>query len=94
MPIDARGFERVAKALAEPKRVEILTMISQNPGITCNEVVKAIGLSQPTISHHMKELCDADLITGEKDGQFVRLTAKPQTLSRRLFDSLAPITSS
>jgi ArsR family transcriptional regulator len=93
MAIDARSFELIAKALAEPKRVEILTLISQQPGITCNEVVKSIGLSQPTISHHLKELCEAGLITGEKDGQFVRLTAAPTAL-RAFVDSLAPITNS
>ena len=90
MPIDAKGFERIAKALAEPRRVEILRLISRQPGITCSEVVNATEVGQSTISHHLKELCEAELVTGVKDGQCVRLTANPAAL-REFVESLNPL---
>jgi ArsR family transcriptional regulator len=90
MTIDARGFERIAKALAEPRRVEILRLISERPGITCTEVVNAIEVGQSTVSHHLKELFEADLVTGVKEGQCIRLTSNPAAL-RAFVDSLNPL---
>jgi ArsR family transcriptional regulator len=90
MSIDARGFERVAKALAEPRRVEILRLISEHPGITCTDVVNSISVGQSTVSHHLKELIEAELVIGLKEGQCLRLTSNPKTL-RAFVESLSPL---
>ncbi|HLK16775.1 MAG TPA: metalloregulator ArsR/SmtB family transcription factor [Fimbriimonadaceae bacterium] len=93
MAIDSRAFERVAKALAEPTRVEMLKLISARPGITCGEIVTAVSVGQSTVSHHLKELVEAELITGEKDGQCMRLQSNPETL-RSFLESLDPLARS
>lgn len=90
MAIDARGFEKVAKALAEPRRVEMLRLIASQPGIKCSDVVSAVGVGQSTVSHHLKELIEAELVTGAKEGQCVRLTANSATL-KEFVASLDPL---
>lgn len=61
------------KALADPVRVRLLTMILSAPtGETCNcDLVPAVGLSDGTISHHLKALREAGLIVGERRGMWV-----------------------
>ena len=64
----ARGFA----ALADPARLRLLGMLASAPeGEVCNcELVEPLGRSQPTVSHHLKVLADAGLITGEKRGRY------------------------
>jgi ArsR family transcriptional regulator len=59
------------KALGDPTRLRILKTISHmNELCECN-IVPAFGLSQPTISYHLKVLREAGLITSERRGQWV-----------------------
>lgn len=53
----------VAKALSHPARIAILRILAQHPHLTCGEIVEILPLAQPTVSHHLKELMDASLIT-------------------------------
>ncbi|WP_430909274.1 ArsR/SmtB family transcription factor [Maribacter sp. 2-571] len=59
------------KVLAHPARIAILQYISNQRGCICNDIVAEIGLAQPTISQHLKELKSAGLITGEIEGKKV-----------------------
>ena len=63
--IDLAGY---ASALAHPARIKILRLILRNPGYICTSIQKEIGLSQPTISQHLKVLRNAGLIKGEISG--------------------------
>jgi len=65
----ARGFA----ALADPARLQILSLLSAAPsGEVCVcEFVGPIGKSQPTVSHHLKVLADAGLVEGERRGKWV-----------------------
>ncbi len=59
----------VFKALADPTRLEILRLVSAQSGATCVcDIVEHFELSQPTISHHLKVLRDAGLLTSVKLG--------------------------
>ncbi len=58
---------KVAKALGHPARIAILDMLKQQACI-CGEIVEELGLSQSTISQHLKELKEAGLIKGEIEG--------------------------
>jgi ArsR family transcriptional regulator, arsenate/arsenite/antimonite-responsive transcriptional repressor len=59
----------VVKALADPTRLEILRLLSAQRGPTCVcDVVAHFGLSQPTISHHLRVLREAGLIRASKVG--------------------------
>ena len=59
------------KVLAHPARIAILQYISNQKACICNDIVDEIGLAQPTISQHLKELKSIELIQGEIDGKRV-----------------------
>jgi len=61
----------IFKVLANPARIAILQYISRQEACICNDIVAEIGLAQPTISQHLKELKSIDLITGEIEGKRV-----------------------
>lgn len=59
------------KVLANPARIAILQYISKQSDCICNDIVAEIGLAQPTISQHLKELKSINLIEGEISGKKV-----------------------
>jgi len=61
----------IFKVLANPARIAILQYISIQKACICNDIVEKIGLAQPTISQHLKELKSIDLIEGEISGKKV-----------------------
>lgn len=61
----------IFKVLANPARIAILEYISKQEACICNDIVDEIGLAQPTISQHLKELKSIDLISGEIEGKKV-----------------------
>jgi len=69
---DAERTARVFKALGDPTRVRLLSMIAATPdGEACIcDLTEPVGLSQPTVSHHMKQLVDAGLATREQRGRW------------------------
>lgn len=63
-------FVKIAKALANPTRVRMLNEIRRMGSLNCSQVCCCFPLSQPTISHHVKVLEAAGLITITRAGQF------------------------
>lgn len=64
---------RVLKAIADPTRLQLLRLIQTAPGgeaCVCN-LTEKLGLRQPTISHHLKTMVNAGLLTREKRGTWV-----------------------
>lgn len=61
----------IFKVLAHPARIAILQFISTQESCICNDLVDEIGLAQPTISQHLKELKSIGLIQGEIEGKKV-----------------------
>ena len=59
----------IFKVLAHPARIAILQYVSRQQGCICNDLVEEIGLAQPTISQHLKELKQLGLIQGEVEGK-------------------------
>lgn len=69
---DAESVARVFKALGDPTRVRLLSLIAAGAGgeaCIC-DLTEPVGLSQGTVSHHMKLLADADLVTREQRGKW------------------------
>lgn len=62
---------RMAKALAHPARVAIIQHLFERSSCVCGDIVDVIGLAQPTISQHLKELKSAGLIQGNVTGTSV-----------------------
>ena len=61
----------IAKVLAHPARVAILEYISKQESCICSDLVDEIGLSQPTISQHLKVINEADLLEGTFEGKSI-----------------------
>ena len=69
-----RQLELVAKALAEPRRVDILKQIGACDGTTpCSALQAGNDITPATLSHHMKELENAGLIQVSREGKFAHL---------------------
>lgn len=68
----AERLARVFKALGDPTRVRLLSLIAAHTdGEACVcDLTDPVGLSQPTVSHHLKQLAEAGLITREQRGKW------------------------
>jgi ArsR family transcriptional regulator len=67
---EAEDLARRLKALADPARLRLLSMLLHAPdGEACTcDLTEPLGLSQPTVTHHLKKLSETGLVTGEKRG--------------------------
>jgi ArsR family transcriptional regulator, arsenate/arsenite/antimonite-responsive transcriptional repressor len=67
--IDAERLAQIAKALADPVRVQLVDVLRRHAGKVCVcELVPLFEVGQPTLSHHLRKLRDARLIDFEKRG--------------------------
>ena len=66
------------KAIAHPARIAILQQIISTKACICGELVEELGLAQPTISQHLKELKNAGLIQGTIEGVSVCYCIEPK----------------
>lgn len=78
--VETERFVKIAKALSEETRLEMLRAIASAEELTCSCLCERFPLSQPTISHHLKILQSAGLITVEKQGLFHRLRVNEEAL--------------
>ena len=84
----AVGLTQQLKALANPTRLRLVSMIAAHEdGEACVcELTEPLGLTQPTISHHLKVLIDAGILTRDKRGVWAYYTLVPGAL-----DALAAV---
>jgi ArsR family transcriptional regulator len=78
--MDRDQFTRIAKALADPRRFELLQMIASDEEVACKRMVECFPVSQATISHHLKELTTAGLIEPRREGQCGHYRLRPGVL--------------
>src|SRR3954463_5352802 len=78
--VDTEQFQRIAKALADPRRFEILEHIARESEVGCRNLCGCFPVRQATISHHLKELASAGLVESRRDGQFVYYRTRPAVL--------------
>ena len=80
-----RQFELVAKALAEPRRVEILKQVGSCDGTTgCSDLQEHQKVTPATLSHHIKELENAGLVTIARQGKYIKLSLNRPVLDAYL----------
>lgn len=59
----------IFKALSDENRIRILKLLRGGEKCAC-KLLEELNISQPTLSHHMKILCDAEIVTGRKEGKW------------------------
>ena len=77
----SRDAVRVARALGDPTRFELLRRIAERGEICCRDLTALLGLSQATISHHLRILSEAGLVTSRRAGQFSYFRVRPGALA-------------
>ena len=83
-PEAAEGLARQLKALADPTRLRLVSMVAAHPAseaCVC-DLQEPLGLSQPTVSHHLKTLVDAGFLRREKRGTWAYYSLVPGALDR------------
>lgn len=81
--VDAVVQARLLKALADPTRLRILSLLSRHEGEVCVfEMVESFTLEQPTISHHLRILRDAGLVDYRKKGLWAYYYVRREALTR------------
>jgi ArsR family transcriptional regulator len=81
---EAAQLERLFKALADRNRLRILNCLLQAGGepVCVCEFQPTLGIAQPTVSHHLKQLVDAGLLEREKRGTFAYYRLRPGALDQ------------
>ena len=80
---DARRLATALKTIADPARLQLLSLIQAQPGgeaCVCH-LTEPLGLSQPTVSHHLKVLRDAGLVERERRGSWAYYRVIPEPLA-------------
>ena len=70
---DDKRVEKISKALSDPYRIKIMQAIKEEKDwLQCQAITQMFTLAQSTVSHHINQLVDADLLHAEKDGRHAR----------------------
>ena len=90
-PDGAAELARRFAALGDPVRLRLLSLLASSPdsAVCACDLVDPVGKSQPTVSHHLKVLRDAGLVTSEKRGVNIWYAVVPATLEL-LREALGP----
>jgi ArsR family transcriptional regulator len=80
---EAEATAELFRALGDPARVRIVNVLatSDQPVCVC-ELVEPLGLTQPTVSHHVKRLTDAGLLEREQHGKWAYYSLRPEAAER------------
>ena len=81
-PGQAADLARTLKALADPTRLRLVSMVAAHEGreaCVC-ELTEPLGLTQPTVSHHLKVLVDAGIFSRDKRGVWAYYALRPEAL--------------
>jgi ArsR family transcriptional regulator, arsenate/arsenite/antimonite-responsive transcriptional repressor len=79
---EADRASRMFKALGDPVRLRLFSAVASNAsGEACVCDISDVGVSQPTVSHHLKKLKEAGLLTSERRGTWVYYRVEPSVLA-------------
>ena len=80
MNADTKRIAEIFKALSDENRVEILIMLSKGEKCAC-KLLEELEVSQPTLSHHMKILCDSKLVNARKEGRWMHYSLSQEGIN-------------
>jgi ArsR family transcriptional regulator len=79
----AEDLAKTLRAVADPTRLQLLSMLSGSPSgeVTVGELASRLGLSQPTVSHHLRIMTEDGLLNREQRGRSVWYSISPDRQS-------------
>ena len=81
MELDERRIALVFKAFCDENRIRILKLLCTGEKCGCR-LLEELNVTQPTLSHHMKILCDAGIVRGRKEGKWTHYSFDPQGVQK------------
>ena len=74
-----KEYAQFFKVLSDPNRLMIIDMLSCGELCAC-VILEKFNITQPTLSHHMKSLCDCELVIGRKEGKWMYYSLSEKTV--------------
>jgi len=74
-----KEYAQFFKVLSDPNRLMIIDMLSCGELCACL-ILEKFNITQPTLSHHMKNLCDSGLVVGRKEGKWMYYSLSEKTV--------------
>lgn len=78
-----KDYVPILKALADETRLKIVDMLSKGDLCAC-KILEHFTITQPTLSYHMRILCDSEVVTGVKDGAWMNYS-----LNKEIFEAVS-----
>lgn len=87
MNLDEKKTALIFKAFCDENRIRILNLLSTGEKCAC-KLLEELNITQPTLSHHMKILCDSGIVVGRKEGKWTHysISAKGVEKAKKYFD--------
>ena len=79
--MDKQEYIQILKALGDDIRFQIFEMLRQGSLCAC-KILEKFNITQPTLSHHLKIMCDSGLVLSERDGKWVYYSLNCDKLKR------------
>ena len=77
MDIQEKQIAMIFKAFCDENRIRILKLLRSGEKCAC-KLLEELNISQPTLSHHMKILCDSGIVAGRKEGKWMHYSISPE----------------
>ena len=77
MEHDEKKIAAMFKAFCDENRIRILRLLLSGEKCAC-KLLEELSISQPTLSHHMKILCDSGIVVGRKEGKWMHYSSSPE----------------
>lgn len=89
MKLDIKRTAVVFKAFCDENRIKILQLLSHGEKCAC-KLLEELNVTQPTLSHHMKILCDSGIVEGRKEGKWMHYSISKEgtEYARNCLDTL------
>ena len=81
MYIDVNRTANIFKAFCDENRIKILQLLKGGEKCACM-LLEEMNITQPTLSHHLKILCDSGIVTGRKDGKWMHYSISEAGIER------------
>ena len=79
--MDERKTALIFKAFCDENRIRILKMLTSGEKCAC-KMLEELNVTQPTLSHHMKILCDSGVVIGRKEGKWMHYSISEEGLEK------------